>query len=43
VDQHGLREKLRLNTTVASAVFDEHNNLWRLTAAGDQQITADMS
>jgi len=40
VDQYGLREKLRLNTTVASAVFDEHNSLWRLTAAGNQEITS---
>lgn len=27
-DQYGLREKLRLSTTAASAMFDEHNSLW---------------
>ncbi len=40
VDKYGLREKLRLNTTVTSAVFDERNSLWRLTIDGGQEISA---
>lgn len=39
VDKYGLREKLRLNTTITSAVFDELNCLWRLTTDGGEQIT----
>ncbi|OBK83022.1 flavin-containing monooxygenase [Mycolicibacter sinensis] len=38
--KYGLRDKLRLNTTITSAVFDEVNSLWRLTTDGGQQITA---
>lgn len=39
VDKYGLREKLRLNTTITSAVFDEFNCLWRLTTDGGEEIT----
>ncbi|TDH50287.1 NAD(P)/FAD-dependent oxidoreductase [Mycobacterium eburneum] len=39
VDKYGLRDKLRLNTTITAAVFDETNSLWRLTTDGGQQIT----
>ncbi|WP_238600898.1 flavin-containing monooxygenase [Mycobacterium celatum] len=39
VNKYGLREKLRLNTTITSAVFDEVNCLWRLTTDGGEQIT----
>lgn len=39
VDKYGLREKLRLNTTITSATFDEINNLWRLTTDGAEVIT----
>ena len=31
VDGHGLREKLRLNTTVTGCRFDEANDLWEVT------------
>ncbi|MCV7068347.1 NAD(P)/FAD-dependent oxidoreductase [Mycolicibacterium farcinogenes] len=40
VDKYALREKLRLNTTVTAAVFDERNSLWRLTTDGGGEITA---
>ncbi|GBE67752.1 hypothetical protein MFM001_42140 [Mycobacterium sp. MFM001] len=40
VDKYGLREKLRLNTTITLARFDEFNSLWRLSTDGGQQITA---
>lgn len=39
-EKYGLRDKLRLNTTITSAGFDELNNLWRLTTDGSEQITA---
>lgn len=39
VDKYGLRDKLRLNTTISRAAFDEPNSLWRLTTDGGQQIT----
>ncbi|WP_078304944.1 flavin-containing monooxygenase [Mycobacteroides salmoniphilum] len=40
VDKYGLREKLRLNTTVADAKFDERNSVWRLAIDGGNEITA---
>jgi cation diffusion facilitator CzcD-associated flavoprotein CzcO len=40
VGKYGLREKLRLNTTIISAKLDEINSLWRLTADGGTEITA---
>ena len=39
VDKYGLRDKLRLNTTVTGATFDERNSLWRLTTDGGAEIT----
>lgn len=40
VDKYGLREKLRLNTSIISATFDEANSLWRLaTDGGGGEIT----
>ncbi|MGW3539472.1 flavin-containing monooxygenase [Nocardia niigatensis] len=40
VDKYGLRDKLRLNTTIVAAEFDDRNSLWRLTADGGAQLTA---
>ncbi|MVU75721.1 SidA/IucD/PvdA family monooxygenase [Nocardia sp. ET3-3] len=40
VDKYGLRDKLRLNTTVTAAEFDDRNSLWRLTTDGGQRLTA---
>lgn len=40
VDKYNLRERLRLNTTVASNEFDEANNLWRIFLDGGDVITA---
>ncbi|OBI44586.1 monooxygenase [Mycobacterium kyorinense] len=39
VDKYGLRNKLRLNTTVAAATFDERNSMWRLAIDGGGEIT----
>lgn len=39
VDKYGLRDKLRLNTTVTSAEWDATNSMWRLTTDGGRQIT----
>ncbi|MBJ8339081.1 NAD(P)/FAD-dependent oxidoreductase [Antrihabitans sp. YC3-6] len=39
VDKYGLRDKLRLNTTVTSAIYDEYNGLWRLATDGGTEIT----
>lgn len=39
VDKYALRGKLRLNTTVVSATFDERDSLWRLGTDGGQEIT----
>jgi cation diffusion facilitator CzcD-associated flavoprotein CzcO len=40
VDKYGLRDKLRLNTTIVRAEFDEAHILWRLTTDGGAEITA---
>ncbi|WP_405490000.1 flavin-containing monooxygenase [Nocardia sp. NBC_00511] len=40
VDKYGLRDKLRLNTTIVAADFDDRNSLWRLRTDGGQQLTA---
>ncbi len=40
VDKYGLREKLRMNTTIVAATFDERNSLWRLSTDGPAEITA---
>ena len=40
VDKYGLRDKLRLGTTITSAEFDEQNNLWRAGTDGGETITA---
>ena len=40
VDKYGLRDKLRLNTTIVRAEFDESCNIWRLRTDGGTEITA---
>lgn len=40
VDEHQLRGKLRLNTTITRAEFDETHDLWRLSTDGAEEITA---
>ncbi|WP_067701891.1 flavin-containing monooxygenase [Nocardia jejuensis] len=40
VDKYGLRARLRLNTTIVAADFDDRNSLWRLSTDGGQQLTA---
>jgi len=40
VDKYGLRDKLRLNTTITYAEFDESANMWRLKTDGSAEITA---
>ncbi|MFJ4651365.1 flavin-containing monooxygenase [Nocardia sp. NPDC088792] len=40
VDKYGLRDRLRLNTTIVGAEFDDRNSLWRLTTDGGHELTA---
>ncbi|ORA61367.1 flavin-containing monooxygenase [Mycobacteroides franklinii] len=40
VDKYGLRDKLRLGTSITRAEFDDRNSLWRLTTDGGKEITA---
>ena len=40
VDAYGLRPRIRLNTKVAAAAFDDEHHLWRLTIAGGRTLTA---
>ncbi|MEV6065009.1 NAD(P)/FAD-dependent oxidoreductase [Nocardia sp. NPDC052001] len=40
VDKYGLRSKLRLNTTIVAAEFDDEHSLWRLTSDGGHELTA---
>ncbi|TMK99185.1 MAG: NAD(P)/FAD-dependent oxidoreductase [Actinobacteria bacterium] len=40
VDKYGLRERIRLNTKVVGASFDERTNVWRIETAGGGSVTA---
>jgi cation diffusion facilitator CzcD-associated flavoprotein CzcO len=40
VDAYGLRSRIRLNTRVAAASFDEERHLWRLTTADGSEVRA---
>jgi len=40
VDKYGLRSRIRLNTKVVGAEFDEDGHLWRLTTGDGQELTA---
>jgi cation diffusion facilitator CzcD-associated flavoprotein CzcO len=40
VDHYGLRPRLRLNTTVTGAEWDEREHVWRLQNGGGPQLTA---
>lgn len=40
VDKYGLSERIRLNTKVMGARFDEEANAWRLDIAGGAHLTA---
>lgn len=40
VRKYGLRDKLRLGTSITRAEFDERNSLWRLATDGGKEITA---
>ncbi len=40
VDKYGIRARLRLSTTVASAEYDEHDDLWRLETTEGDTLTA---
>jgi cation diffusion facilitator CzcD-associated flavoprotein CzcO len=39
VDKYGVRPRLRLNTQVTEARFDENEHVWHLSLDGDEQIT----
>jgi cation diffusion facilitator CzcD-associated flavoprotein CzcO len=40
VDAYGLRSRIRLNTRIGGAAFDDQRHLWRLTTAGGATLTA---
>jgi cation diffusion facilitator CzcD-associated flavoprotein CzcO len=40
VDSYGLRSRIRFNTKVATAAFDDENHLWRLTTEDGGAVTA---
>ena len=40
VDKYGLRDRIRLNTKVTGAAFDESLHLWRLSTASGDEVTA---
>ena len=40
VDKYGVRPRLRLNTRVSSAAFDDAAHIWRLATAGGEELTA---
>jgi cation diffusion facilitator CzcD-associated flavoprotein CzcO len=40
VDNYGVRPRLRLNTRVTAARFDDADHLWRLETAGGEEIRA---
>jgi cation diffusion facilitator CzcD-associated flavoprotein CzcO len=39
VDKYGLRDRIRLNTLVSGASFDDDTHLWRLETEGGEEIT----
>src|SRR5438045_1074851 len=40
VDKYGVRDRIRLNTTVVGAAFDANANVWRIDTATGERITA---
>ncbi|MEV6360371.1 flavin-containing monooxygenase [Nocardia asteroides] len=40
VDKYQLRDRIRLNTTVAGATFDQQQHLWRLSTADGREFNA---
>jgi cation diffusion facilitator CzcD-associated flavoprotein CzcO len=40
VDRYGVRRRIRLNTKVVGAAFDEHDHLWRLSTADGGELSA---
>lgn len=40
VDKHRLRDRVRLNTTVTGAAFDQQQHVWRLTTADGREFIA---
>jgi cation diffusion facilitator CzcD-associated flavoprotein CzcO len=40
VDRYGLRDRIRLNTKVTAAEFDQERHLWRLSTATGDELTA---
>jgi cyclohexanone monooxygenase len=39
-DKYGIRSKIRLNSTVVDATFDDEHDLWRLNLESGERITA---
>src|SRR3954447_10576662 len=40
VDHYGLRSRIRLNTTVTEATWDDRAHVWRLATAGGEALAA---
>jgi cation diffusion facilitator CzcD-associated flavoprotein CzcO len=40
VEKYELAPRIRLNTEVVAATFDDRSHLWRLTTAGGEEVTA---
>src|SRR3954451_8808530 len=40
VDRYGLRDRIRLNTKVVGAQFDDERHVWQLTTAAGEELTA---
>jgi cation diffusion facilitator CzcD-associated flavoprotein CzcO len=40
VDRFDVRRRIRLNTTVVRAEFDDDDHVWRLTTSNDEELTA---
>ncbi len=40
VDRYGLRDRIRLNTKVVGATFDEQAHAWRITTASGEAVSA---
>src|SRR5689334_20512506 len=40
VDKYGIRDRLRLNTEIVAAEFDEDGHFWRLATGDGDEITA---
>ncbi len=40
MDKYGVRDRIRLNTKVVGASFDEQDSVWRIETAAGERLTA---